>query len=78
MDDYSKIFLQLVNITEPATHFIYVNHDKSLTREWRDLCSTHIEGGQPICEYISSPYKVLELQLEFITLNNIIILSKQE
>lgn len=61
--------------TEMPSHFIYVMCNEKLAYDWYQLCSQHTEGGTPQCGTIVSPYKVLEIQLEYNTLDNIALFA---
>jgi len=74
LNDYSMIFLLPVNNNPMlAAHHIYVRCEETFAQEWRDLCRRNTEGGASQCGYISSPFKVLEIQLEYFNLENITI-----
>jgi hypothetical protein len=74
LNDYSMIFLLPVNNNPmPAAHHIYVRCEETFAQEWRDLCKRNTEGGASQCGNISSPFKVLEIQLEYFSLDNIAI-----
>ena len=61
--------------TEMPSHFIYVMCNENLAYDWYQLCSQHTEGGAPQCGTIVSPYKVLEIQLEYNILANIALFA---
>lgn len=74
LNDYSMMFLLPVNNNPmPAAHHIYVRCDEAFAQEWRELCQRNTEGGASQCGNISSPFKVLEIQLEYVGLDNITI-----
>jgi len=76
LNDYSMMFLLPVNNNPmPAAHHIYVKCDEAFAQEWRELCQRNTEGGASQCGNISSPFKVLEIQLEYISLDNITIFA---
>ena len=76
MNEYSKIFLQLINSNPvPPSHNIYVMCPDRLADDWIQLCRRHTSGGSPQCAFISSPYKVVEIQLEYIKFDNISIFT---
>ncbi len=76
LNDYSMIFLLPVNNNPMlAAHHIFVKCKETFVQEWRDLCKRNTEGGASQCGNISSPFKVLEIQLEYISLDNITILA---
>ena len=76
LNDYSMIFLLPVNNNPmPAAHHIYVRCKETFVQEWRDLCKRNTEGGVSQCGIISSPFKVLEIQLEYVCIDNITIFA---
>lgn len=76
LNDYSMIFLLPVNNNPmPAAHHIYVRCEETFVQDWRDLCKRNTEGGASQCGNISSPFKVLEIQLEYVCIDNITIFA---
>lgn len=74
LNDYSIMFLLPINNNPmPAVHFIYAKCEDSFVEEWRELCKRNTESGAAQCGIISSPFKVLEMQLEYVSQDNITI-----
>jgi len=74
LGDYAEMLLKPIN-TNPMLpqHYIYVRCDEQLANEWFCLCGKHTKGGKPLCGYISSPYKLLAMQQEYVSLDNVAI-----
>ena len=76
LSDYSEMLLKPVNtnLVLPQ-HYIYVRCDEKLASEWFSLCGKHTKGGKPQCGYISTPYKLLTIQQEFVSIDNVAIFT---
>lgn len=76
LNDYSTMFLLPINSNPlSAAHHIYVRCEDTFVEEWRELCKRNTESGSAQCGNISSSFKVLEIQLEYVSLNNITIFA---
>ena len=74
LGDYSEMLLKPINTNfELPQHFIYVRCEETLANEWFSLCGKHTKGGKPHCGYITSPYKLLAMQEEYVSLDNVAI-----
>ena len=74
LNDYSMMFLLPINNNPmPAAHHIYARCEDTFVEEWRELCKRNTESGAAQCGNISSPFKVLEIQLEYVSQDNITI-----
>lgn len=74
MQPYSQVLLALVNAGSPFTN-IFIKYDNARTTSWLNLCK-QLCGGSPSCGKTASADKLVVVQVEYASLENVRIFNQ--